>query len=50
MVDRIKFLIADDYPLFREGLCRLLSKGKDLECVALAENGGETVKLAPKAD
>jgi DNA-binding NarL/FixJ family response regulator len=48
MVDNIKVLIADDHPLFREGLYQLLSKEKDLECVAAAENGNEAVSLARK--
>jgi len=48
MVDGIKVLVADDHPLFREGQCQLLSKEKDLECVILAENGVEAVKLAKK--
>jgi len=48
MVDKIKILIADDHPLFREGLCQLISKEKDLECVAEAANGEEAVKLAGK--
>ena len=48
MNEKIKILIADDHPLFREGLCQLISKEKDLECVGVAANGREAVKLASK--
>jgi NarL family two-component system response regulator LiaR len=48
MMDKIKVLIVDDHPLFREGLCQLLLKEKDLDCVAIAGNGEEAVKLASK--
>lgn len=43
---RIKVLVADDHPAFREGLCRFLEEDKDLEIVARPEDGEETVRLA----
>ncbi len=43
---KIKVLVADDHPAFREGLCRLLEDEKDLECVAKSSNGEETIRLA----
>lgn len=45
-MNKIKVLIADDHPAFREGLSRLLSAEEDLEVVAQAADGQETVSLA----
>ena len=45
-MEKIRFLIADDHPTFREGLSRLLQDEEDLECVAQASDGVEAVKLA----
>lgn len=43
---KIRLLIADDHPTFREGLARLLEDEEDLECVAKSADGIEAVKLA----
>ena len=45
-MELIKVLIADDHTLFREGLWQLLEREDDIDCVALAEDGEETVRLA----
>jgi DNA-binding NarL/FixJ family response regulator len=45
-MEKIRVLIADDHPAFREGLCRLLEDEKDLECVAKPSDGEEAVRLA----
>jgi len=42
---KIRLLIADDHPAFREGLCRLLEDEEDLECVGKSADGYETIKL-----
>ena len=41
----IKLLLADDHPTFREGLSRLFQDEEDLDCIALAEDGDQAVKL-----
>ena len=45
-MNKIKVLIADDHPAFREGLSRLLNAEEDLEVIAKAADGEETVSLA----
>lgn len=42
----IKILIADDHQLFREGLINLLSSTADIEIIAQAENGKQTIDKA----
>jgi len=44
----IKVLIADDHQLFREGLVNLLSNVDDIEVIAQAENGKETIEKVKK--
>jgi DNA-binding NarL/FixJ family response regulator len=45
---KIRVLIADDEPLFREGLEALLSAHKDIRIVGQASNGLEAVERAVK--
>lgn len=45
-MNRIKILLVDDQPLFREGLRTLLSLHLDFEVVGEAGNGVEAIKLA----
>lgn len=42
----IRIVIADDHPIFRDGLRRLLEAEPDLKVVGEACDGGEAVKLA----
>jgi DNA-binding NarL/FixJ family response regulator len=45
-MEKIKVLVADKHPIFREGLCRLLEDENDLEAVGKAADGAEAVRLA----
>jgi len=45
-----RILVADDHPIVRSGLRRLLNAKPDLEVVAEAENGAEAVELAMAED
>jgi DNA-binding NarL/FixJ family response regulator len=42
----MRVLVADDHPLYREGLVTALSTVPDIEVVGQAENGSEAVTLA----
>jgi DNA-binding NarL/FixJ family response regulator len=46
MTDRIRVLIADDHPVYRDGLRGLVDRAPDLELVGEAETGVEAVALA----
>jgi DNA-binding NarL/FixJ family response regulator len=45
---RIRILIADDHPIFRDGLRRLLESEPGLEVVGEAQDGAEAVKLTQR--
>ena len=45
-----RILIADDYPIVRSGLRKVLDAKSDLEVVAEAQDGAEAVDLALKTD
>jgi two-component system nitrate/nitrite response regulator NarL len=42
----VRIVIADDHPIFRDGLRKLLEQEPDLEVVGEAADGAEAVKLA----
>jgi DNA-binding NarL/FixJ family response regulator len=44
--ERVRVLIADDHPVFRDGLATLLEPNPDIEVVARAADGVEAVALA----
>jgi two-component system, NarL family, nitrate/nitrite response regulator NarL len=46
MPNTIRILLADDHPLFREGVAHSLSSEPDFEIIAEAESGEEAVALA----
>lgn len=46
MSDQLRVVVADDHPLFREGVVHSLSLEEDLEVVGEAASGSEAVELA----
>src|SRR5215218_8925276 len=50
MEDTIRVLIADDHPLFREGMRSRLDSVTDVEVVGEAASGDEAVELAHKLE
>jgi DNA-binding NarL/FixJ family response regulator len=49
MSERIRVLIADDHPVFRDGLRGLVDRSPDLDLVGEATTGVEAVALAAEA-
>lgn len=47
-MEKIRVVIADNHPAFREGLCRLLADEKELEVIGQAADGEEVVTLSQK--
>jgi two-component system, NarL family, nitrate/nitrite response regulator NarL len=46
MANKIRIMIADDHPLFRDGLRKLLESEAGFEVVGEASDGGEVARLA----
>ena len=46
MEDSIRVLIADDHPLFRDGMRGLLGSLPDMEVVGEASSGEQAIELA----
>ena len=44
--DVVRVLVADDHPMFREGLSALLGAIDDIDLVAVAESGEEAIRIA----
>jgi DNA-binding NarL/FixJ family response regulator len=47
---KIRIVVADDHPIFRDGLCRLLSLEDDFEVVAQANDGKEVLDILQKLE
>ena len=47
---KVKILIADDHPLFRQGLKNTFSETPDIEVVDEAENGNDVLKKVRQHD
>ena len=46
----IRIAVADDHPIFRDGLCKLLSLERDFEVVAEAQDGTEIADILAKVE
>jgi len=44
-VQKIRIVVADDHPIFRDGLCRLLALEPDFEVVAQAHDGRQVLDV-----
>jgi DNA-binding NarL/FixJ family response regulator len=47
---KIRIVVADDHPIFRDGLCRLLSLEEDFEVIAQANDGKEVLEILQKLE
>jgi DNA-binding NarL/FixJ family response regulator len=47
---KIRIVVADDHPIFRDGLCRLLSLEEDFEIVAQANDGREVLEILQQTE
>ena len=43
--ENIRIVVADDHPIFRDGLCRLLALEEDFEVVAQAQDGRQVLDV-----
>ncbi|MEO8594912.1 MAG: response regulator transcription factor [Candidatus Solibacter sp.] len=43
--EKIRLVIADDHPIFRDGLCRLLAMEEDFDVVAQAQDGRQVLDV-----
>src|SRR5213076_2114171 len=42
---KIRIVVADDHPIFRDGLCKLLALEEDFEVIAQAEDGRQVLDI-----
>ena len=42
---KIRIVVADDHPIFRDGLCKLLALEDDFEVVAQAQDGRQVLEV-----
>jgi DNA-binding NarL/FixJ family response regulator len=47
---KIRIVVADDHPIFRDGLCRLLALEEDFEVVAQAQDGRQVLDVLQQFD
>lgn len=45
-INKIRIVIVDDHPMFRDGLLRTLNNGPNIEVVAQGENAQDAIQLA----
>jgi len=42
---KIRIVVADDHPIFRDGLCKLLALEDDFDVVAQAQDGRQVLDV-----
>ena len=42
---KIRIVVADDHPIFRDGLCKLLALEDDFQVVAQAQDGRQVLEV-----
>src|SRR6478609_7188118 len=47
---KIRIVVADDHPIFRDGLCKLLALEEDFEVVAQASDGRQVLEILQQAE
>jgi len=47
---KIRIVVADDHPIFRDGLCKLLALEEDFEVVAQAQDGRQVLDVLQQYD
>src|SRR5436305_9812387 len=47
---KIRIVVADDHPIFRDGLCRLLALEEDFEVVAQAQDGRQVLEILQQVE
>jgi len=48
--EKIRIVVADDHPIFRDGLCRLLALEPDFEVVAQASDGRQVLEILQQVE
>jgi len=47
---KIRIVVADDHPIFRDGLCKLLALEEDFEVVAQAQDGSQVLEILQRSE
>jgi two-component system, NarL family, nitrate/nitrite response regulator NarL len=47
---KIRIVVADDHPIFRDGLCKLLALEEDFEVVAQAQDGRQVLEILQRCE
>jgi DNA-binding NarL/FixJ family response regulator len=47
---KIRIVVADDHPIFRDGLCKLLALEEDFEVIAQAQDGREVLEILQQCE
>src|SRR5438046_2173553 len=47
---KIRIVVADDHPIFRDGLCKLLALEEDFEVVAQAQDGRQVLEILQQTE